>query len=223
MKSLKISVVERFFNTYFIPKFEYFLCSQLQFRMKSANYVLTFKCSQNVRSHTPVFVRLLVTDMKSISKIRYRLNQRLIVMLLWIWITYCFHDIQFWKAWQSVMKTVFQYSQYFMNGNRILHIFMDSFILCLTTVIVACSLFSNVCAGPELETPYEQATIRFVRQNMNESSREDLEKERVHSIQFFGRLPFSIFLCKIWQQMWVNDFVKCTDNNETKWSWQKFQ
>ena len=62
--------------------------------------------------------------------------------------------------------------------NKILHIFMDSSlwgpalpieIFCLKVVIVACSyvlafqnplcVCSYVCTGPELETPYKQATI----------------------------------------------------------------
>ena len=99
------------------------------------------------------------------------------------------------------MKRGFQYSN---TRNEILHIFVDSFIFCLKTVIVAssfgvsnsepaltieifslkvvifaCCLCSNVCAGLELETPYEQATITALRLNMNKSaglSRKGLEK-----------------------------------------------
>ena len=52
-KYLKISVMKRFFKTSFILKSEHFLWSKLQHRIKSWNYVLKFKCSQNVRSeHT---------------------------------------------------------------------------------------------------------------------------------------------------------------------------
>ena len=37
----------------------------------------------------------------------------------------------------------------------------------LKAVIVACSLCLYVSAGPELETPYEEATITALRQNIS--------------------------------------------------------
>ena len=44
MKCLKFSIMKRFFKTTFILRSKYFLWLQLQFRMKSWNYVLEFKC-----------------------------------------------------------------------------------------------------------------------------------------------------------------------------------
>ena len=41
------------------------------------------------------------------------------------------------------------------------------FISSISNVIVACCLCLYVCGGPELETPYKQAAIRALRQNIS--------------------------------------------------------
>ena len=86
----------KLFNTYFSTKISSF---QLQLRMKSLNYVLELKCSQNIWTHTPVLGTSLVTDMKWIAK---KLdtniqNQEVLVLkcqYIWMnprkWVKYCF-------------------------------------------------------------------------------------------------------------------------------------
>ena len=70
---------------------------------------------------------------------------------------------------------------------------VSSEIFCLTAVIVACSLCSYVCTGPELEIVYEQATIPVLTQNIS-LGRQGLEQRKVlnregfHNVQFFKRM-----------------------------------
>ena len=58
-KSWKISVMKGFFKTYYIPKFEHFLCKYLQLTMKSWNYVLESKWSQNIRNQNTHFCNII--------------------------------------------------------------------------------------------------------------------------------------------------------------------
>ena len=84
-----------------------------------------------------------------------------------------------------------------MIGNEILHIFMNSFIIfCLKVIIVACCVSLYICAGPELETSYKQATLTAL--TLKTYSSEGLENEkRFHNVQFIKRLPFWHSPCKV--------------------------
>ena len=75
---------------------------------------------------------------------------------------------------------------------------VSSEIFCLTAVIVACSLCSFVCNGPELETTYKQATRTALTQNISLGRKgliqgKVLKRENFHSIQLFWKMQ-CIFL-----------------------------